>query len=326
MVPAGHVRRAADHRRHRRRPAGGAVRPGLPPRRHGEEHLRHRLLHADAHRRQGGRVEARPDHHRRARRPRGKEFALEGSVFIGGAVVQWLRDGLGILQQFGRDRALGRERARQRRRLSRARPSPAWARRIGTRTRAARSSASRAEPRARTSPARRSNRSPSRAPSCSRRCRRTRGQSLMELRVDGGAAANDLLMQFQADLLGVPVVRPKVHRDHRARRRLPRRPHRRSVEVARRARRALESRQALRAAAWIGKTPPRMARWREAVGALAKLGRPASRRGGCSSQSGDGRRFGFSSLSLGSGSRFAALFAAEPTATGSLAGKLSSPA
>ena len=36
------------------------------------------------------------------------------------------------------------------------------------------------------------------------------GTSLMELRVDGGAAANDLLMQFQADLLGVPVVRPKV--------------------------------------------------------------------------------------------------------------------
>jgi glycerol kinase len=33
---------------------------------------------------------------------------------------------------------------------------------------------------------------------------------LSELRVDGGAAANDLLMQFQADLLGVPVVRPKV--------------------------------------------------------------------------------------------------------------------
>ena len=31
-----------------------------------------------------------------------------------------------------------------------------------------------------------------------------------ELRVDGGAAANDLLMQFQADLLGMPVVRPKV--------------------------------------------------------------------------------------------------------------------
>ena len=36
------------------------------------------------------------------------------------------------------------------------------------------------------------------------------GEKLTELRVDGGAAANDLLMQFQADMLGVPVVRPKV--------------------------------------------------------------------------------------------------------------------
>src|SRR5262249_39759820 len=34
--------------------------------------------------------------------------------------------------------------------------------------------------------------------------------SLQELRVDGGAARNNLLMQFQADLLGVPVVRPAV--------------------------------------------------------------------------------------------------------------------
>jgi glycerol kinase len=34
--------------------------------------------------------------------------------------------------------------------------------------------------------------------------------ALVELRVDGGAAGNDLLMQFQADLLGVPVVRPEV--------------------------------------------------------------------------------------------------------------------
>lgn len=33
---------------------------------------------------------------------------------------------------------------------------------------------------------------------------------LSELRVDGGASRNDLLMQFQADILGVPVVRPKV--------------------------------------------------------------------------------------------------------------------
>jgi len=36
------------------------------------------------------------------------------------------------------------------------------------------------------------------------------GVKLAELRVDGGAAANNLLLQFQADLLGVPVVRPKI--------------------------------------------------------------------------------------------------------------------
>jgi glycerol kinase len=34
--------------------------------------------------------------------------------------------------------------------------------------------------------------------------------AISELRADGGAAANDLLMQFQADLLRVPVVRPRV--------------------------------------------------------------------------------------------------------------------
>src|SRR5690606_7090123 len=33
---------------------------------------------------------------------------------------------------------------------------------------------------------------------------------VQELRVDGGACVNDLLMQFQADLLGIPVVRPQV--------------------------------------------------------------------------------------------------------------------
>src|SRR5438034_1076971 len=36
------------------------------------------------------------------------------------------------------------------------------------------------------------------------------GEKSKELRVDGGAAADDLLMQFQADLLGIPVVRPRV--------------------------------------------------------------------------------------------------------------------
>jgi glycerol kinase len=36
------------------------------------------------------------------------------------------------------------------------------------------------------------------------------GINLKELRVDGGATANDLLMQFQSDILGVPVIRPTV--------------------------------------------------------------------------------------------------------------------
>ncbi len=39
---------------------------------------------------------------------------------------------------------------------------------------------------------------------------RDSGQVLSELRVDGGAAANDLLLQFQADILGVPVIRPQT--------------------------------------------------------------------------------------------------------------------
>jgi glycerol kinase len=36
------------------------------------------------------------------------------------------------------------------------------------------------------------------------------GRTLAELRVDGGMTRNDLLMQFQADILGIPVVRPRV--------------------------------------------------------------------------------------------------------------------
>jgi glycerol kinase len=35
------------------------------------------------------------------------------------------------------------------------------------------------------------------------------GEQLKQLRVDGGAAANDFLMQFQADILGKPIVRPR---------------------------------------------------------------------------------------------------------------------
>ena len=49
----------------------------------------------------------------------------------------------------------------------------------------------------------------------SRRWTPTGERRSSELRVDGGAARNDRLLQFQADLLGVTVERPRRHRDHR---------------------------------------------------------------------------------------------------------------
>ena len=64
--------------------------------------------------------------------------------------------------------------------------------------------------RERTSCAPRSSRSPTRRATSSRRWRPSAGRALAELRVDGGASANDFLMQFQADVLGATVDRPKV--------------------------------------------------------------------------------------------------------------------
>ena len=82
---------------------------------------------------------------------------------------------------------------------------------LGSRTRAARSSGiTRGHRRSPSSPAPRSSRSRSRSPTSSRRWPRTPASALRALRVDGGAAANDLLLQLQADLLGVPVERPVV--------------------------------------------------------------------------------------------------------------------
>ncbi len=82
--------------------------------------------------------------------------------------------------------------------------SPAWARRIGTRTRAARSSASHAARPPLTLRAPRSRASPSRSPISSKRCRDDSAIELPELRVDGGAAANDVLHAVS----GRPARRP----------------------------------------------------------------------------------------------------------------------
>jgi len=137
------------------------------------------------------------------------DYALEGSVFIAGAVVQWLRDGLQIIRSasdveplaasvedtggvyfvpafaglgaphwdaYARGSVFGLTRGTTGGHLARAAlESIAF-----------------------------------QSADVLDAMQKDAGITLSELRVDGGATANDLLMQFQADVLGVPVVRPKV--------------------------------------------------------------------------------------------------------------------
>ena len=136
-------------------------------------------------------------------------YALEGSVFIGGAVVQWLRDGLrafdksadvqslaetvtdtgGVVlvpaftglgapywQADARGAILGLSRGTTMAHIARA----------ALESIAFQSTA------------------------LLQAMNRDASQAVHELRVDGGACVNDLLMQFQADLLGIPVLRPAV--------------------------------------------------------------------------------------------------------------------
>ncbi len=98
------------------------------------------------------------------------DYALEGSVFIGGAVVQWLRDGLKIIRSAARNRGAGSERAGQRRRLSRSRVRRPRRAALGCLCARRDVRADARSDRRRTSPARRSRRSPSRARTCWRRC------------------------------------------------------------------------------------------------------------------------------------------------------------
>jgi glycerol kinase len=66
------------------------------------------LLHAAEHRHEGARVAAQAATTVAWTRNGVTEYALEGSVFVGGAVVQWLRDGLGIIRSSGEVEALAR--------------------------------------------------------------------------------------------------------------------------------------------------------------------------------------------------------------------------
>ena len=140
---------------------------------------------------------------------RGKEFALEGSVFVGGAVVQWLRDGL---EFFSSSKDVERLAASV---LDAGDVylvpaftglgAPYW----DPNARGAMVGLTRGTTKAHIARAALESIAFQSA-ELLEAMQKDSGQSLMELRVDGGAAANDLLMQFQADLLGVPVVRPKV--------------------------------------------------------------------------------------------------------------------
>ena len=137
------------------------------------------------------------------------EYALEGSVFVGGAVVQWLRDGLGLIRKSEEVEALANS-VKDNGGVyfvpafvglgaphwdSYARGSIFGLTRgsiAGHIARAAVESIA------------------YQVADLLDAMRRDSGDAVEELRVDGGAAANDSLMQFQADILGIAVVRPAV--------------------------------------------------------------------------------------------------------------------
>ena len=141
------------------------------------------------------------------------EFALEGSVFIGGAVVQWLRDGLRAIRASGE---VGE--------LAASVPdaggvvfvpaftglgAPYW----DATARGAIVGLTRGSTVAHIARAALESiafQSAALLQAMARDAAANGGTAVTELRVDGGACVNDLLMQFQADLLGLPVVRPKV--------------------------------------------------------------------------------------------------------------------
>ncbi|MDP3822472.1 MAG: glycerol kinase GlpK [Burkholderiales bacterium] len=141
------------------------------------------------------------------------EFALEGSVFIGGAVVQWLRDGLHAIKASGEVQQ-----------LAESVPdsggvmfvpaftglgAPYWK----ADARGAIVGLTRGSTVAHIARAALESiafQSAALLQAMSRDAVAAGAAPVAELRVDGGACVNDLLMQFQADLLGIPVVRPKV--------------------------------------------------------------------------------------------------------------------
>jgi glycerol kinase len=141
------------------------------------------------------------------------EFALEGSVFVGGAVVQWLRDGLQAIEHSSAVEA-----------LAASVPDSAGVVLVPAFTglgapywkpdaRGSITGLSRGTTLAHIARAALESiafQSAALLQAMQRDAERTGQARVQELRVDGGASANNLLMQFQADLLGIEVVRPAI--------------------------------------------------------------------------------------------------------------------
>jgi len=140
---------------------------------------------------------------------REKEYALEGSVFVAGAVVQWLRDELGFFESSAEVEALANSVLDSGGVVVvpafTGLGAPYW----DPRARGAILGLTRGSSRGHIARAALESIAYQSADVLDA-MQKDSGKTLTELRVDGGATANDLLMQFQADLLGVPVVRPKI--------------------------------------------------------------------------------------------------------------------
>lgn len=142
-------------------------------------------------------------------KPQAPVYALEGSVFIGGAVVQWLRDGLKLIRSSSDISPLALTEADS----GSVHFVPAFAG-LGAPywdpdARGLISGLSRGTTAGHIARAALEGIAFQVADVISAMIADS-GQPLAELRVDGGGAANDLLLQFQADILGVPVLRPVV--------------------------------------------------------------------------------------------------------------------
>ena len=141
------------------------------------------------------------------------QYALEGSVFIGGAVVQWLRDGLQAIRASSEVQALAESVADTGGvhfvPAFTGLGSPYW----NPDARGAIVGLTRGSTTAHIARAALESiafQSAALLLAMSRDAAAAGAAPVTELRVDGGACVNNLLMQFQADLLGIPVVRPTV--------------------------------------------------------------------------------------------------------------------